>query len=354
MKSEASVAGWLRANLFSSWPSALATLAIAALALRFLPPFLDWALFDAVWRAAGPEDCRAAHGACWAFIAEKHRFILFGTYPFEQQWRPAAASVLLILLWSCSLSGRFWNVRLAAAWAAGLAAIGLLMWGGVAGLPYVENERWGGLVLTLLLASFGIALAFPLAILLALGRRSPLPALRFACAAYIELLRGVPLVSVLFMASVMLPFLLPEGWSVDKLLRAQLALALFAAAYLAEVVRGGLQAVPHGQETAADALGLSTAQKLRLVVLPQALRHAIPPLVSTVIGYFKDTSLVLVIGLFDLLGTVKVSLQDAAWPGFGVEAYLFVALVYFAFCFAMSSWSARLERGGPRQARPET
>ncbi|HEY6966452.1 MAG TPA: amino acid ABC transporter permease [Burkholderiales bacterium] len=338
---------WLRQNLFSSWPSALATLAIFWLALRYLPPFLDWAIVEAVWRAPDPRACREAQGACWAFVGEKHRFILFGTYPFEQHWRPALATAVLIGLWVFSSFRRCWNRWLPVAWIAGLALIGVLMWGGVLGLPYVENERWGGLILTLLLASFGAALAFPLSILLALGRRSRLPVLRAACVGYIELIRGVPLISVLFMASVMLPLFLPAGLSIDKLLRAQIALILFAAAYLAEVVRGGLQAIPRHQYEAAEALGLSYAQTMLRVVLPQALRLSIAPLVNTFIGYFKDTSLVLIIGLFDLLTTVKVSLQEPAWSGLGVEAYLFACLVYFAFCYAMSAYSRHLERGGP-------
>ena len=229
-------------------------------------------------------------------------------------------------------------------WLAGLALIAVLMWGGFLGLPYVENERWGGLILTLLLASFGIAAAFPLSIVLALARRSQLPAIRGLAVGYIELVRGVPLISLLFMASVMLPLFLPAGVTTDKLLRAQLALIMFAAAYLAEVVRGGLQAIPREQYEAADALGLSYFQKTTSVILPQALRIAVPPLVSTFIGFFKDTSLVLIIGLFDLLSTIKVALTDPVWTGFGVEAYVFASLVYFAFCFAMSQYSRRLER----------
>jgi general L-amino acid transport system permease protein len=217
------------------------------------------------------------------------------------------------------------------------------MWGGVFGLPYVESGRWGGLILTLLLATFGIALAFPLSIVLALGRRSDLPVIRALCVGYIELIRGVPLISVLFMASVMLPLFLPSGVTMDKLLRAQIALILFGAAYFAEVVRGGLQAIPKTQYEMADALGLTYWKKTVYVVLPQALRIAVPPLVNTCIGFFKDTSLVLIIGLFDLLTTIKVSLTDPRWPGFGVEAYLFAAAVYFVFCFAMSLYSRRLE-----------
>ena len=336
---------WLRANLFSSWPSALATLAILWLAWTLLPPFVDWAFVEAVWRAPNSGACREAQGACWAFIGEKHRFMLFGTYPFEHHWRPALATAVLISLWVISSLKRFWNWWLSAIWVAGLALIALLMWGGVFGLRAVENERWGGLILTLILFTFGVAFAFPLSILLALARRSSLPAIRALAVGYIELVRGVPLISLLFMASVMLPLFLPEGLGIDKLLRAQIALILFAAAYLAEVVRGGLQAIPKDQYEAADALGLTYWQRTRAVVLPQALRIAVPPLVSTFIGFFKNTSLVVVIGLFDFLSTVKTSLNEPAWTGFGVEAYFFAALVYFVFCYAMSRYSRRFERG---------
>jgi general L-amino acid transport system permease protein len=325
-----------------SWNSFL-TLAIAVVLIKLAISFIDWAFVDAVWRPDS-KACRAASGACWGFIADKHRFILFGTYPYEEHWRPAAATVFLVALWVLSLFRQMWKPRLVAIWAIGLIAIGVLMWGGVFGLSAVENERWGGLILTLILFTFGIAFAFPLSILLALARRSSLPALRALAVAYIELVRGVPLISLLFMASVMLPLFLPAGVGMDKLLRAQIALILFAAAYLAEVVRGGLQAIPKEQYEAADALGLTYWQRTRAVVLPQALRIAVPPLVSTFIGFFKNTSLVVVIGLFDFLSTVKTSLNEPAWTGFGVEAYLFAALVYFAFCWPMSLYSRGLER----------
>jgi general L-amino acid transport system permease protein len=336
---------WLRHNLFGSWPSALATLAILWLAWMLVPPLVEWAFVDAVWRAPDSRPCRAeGAGACWALIAEKHRFILFGTYPYEQHWRPGLGILVLLALYVASAMRRFWRARLALAWLGGLALIGWLMWGGFAGLPYVENERWGGLMLTLLLATFGIAFAFPISILLALGRRSRLPVVRALSVLWIELVRGVPLISLLFMASVMLPLFLPEGVTIDKLLRALIAMIVFAAAYLAEVVRGGLQAVPHGQYEAANALGLPYWRQTLLVVMPQALRVAIPPLVNTFIGLFKDTSLVVIIGLFDLLASIKVALGEPAWSGFGVEAYLFASLVYFVFCFAMSRYSQNLER----------
>ena len=319
------------------------TVVLALFLLWIFYPLFEWAFVNAVWRPDAAA-CRAAQGACWGFVAEKHRFILFGTYPFEEHWRPATSTLLLLCLWFLSAIRFFWKPVLMFIWLIGLCIIAALMWGGVFGLPYVENERWGGLILTLLLTTFGLAIAFPLSILLALGRRSELPAIRALCVGYIELVRGVPLISLLFMASVMLPLFLPSGAGIDKLLRAQIALILFAAAYLAEVVRGGLQAIPKGQYEAAAALGLGYWGRNLFVILPQALRIAVPPLVNTFIGFFKDTSLVLIIGLFDLLSTLKVSLNDPAWAGSGLEAYLFAALVYFLFCFALSLYCRRFER----------
>ena len=334
---------WVRERFFSGWLSSLATILILLFLFQSVPAFIDWAFVDAVWRA-DPKACRATEGACWGFVAEKHRFILFGTYPYDEHWRPGVASALLIGLWIFSGFRRFWNWTLVPVWAGGLLIIALLMWGGVFGLPYVENERWGGLILTLLLSTFGVAIAFPLSILLALGRRSSMPAIHWLSVAYIELIRGVPLISLLFMASVMLPLFLPEGVSIDKLLRAQIAMILFAAAYLAEVVRGGLQAIDHEQYDAAAAIGLGYWGQMGFIILPQALRIAVPPLVNTIVAFFKDTSLVLIIGLFDLLSTIKVSLNEPAWNGFGVEAYVFASVVYFIFCFSMSAYSKRLER----------
>jgi general L-amino acid transport system permease protein len=296
--------------------------------------------------------CRAARGlgACWAVIPEKYRFILFGTYPFDQQWRPAVATLVFIALFYLSTRRSLWGRRLIYVWAAALVLIGVLMWGGVLGMPFVVQDRWGGLPVTLILATFGLAFGFPLGILVALGRRSKLPAIRTLCVLYVELIRGVPLISLLFMASVMFPLFMPDGVNIDKLLRAQIAIVLYAGAYLAEVIRGGLQAVPRGQHEAADALGLSYWRKQRLIILPQAIRHVIPPLVNTFIAFFKDTSLVLIIGIFDLLTTAKTAIIDPAWQSFSVEVYAFVAVIYFAFCFAMSRYSRRLEAQGTPKA----
>jgi general L-amino acid transport system permease protein len=342
---------WARQNLFGSWWSTAVTLLLAYLIVRWTIGFVEWAFLNAVWEVpvvngqAQTQACRDIKGvgACWAVINEKHRFILFGTYPFEEHWRPALVCLLFVGLYIVSAMRRFWNWTLVPIWAGTLTLIGILMWGGVFGLSYVPQERWGGLPITLILSTFGLALAFPLAILVALGRRSKLPAIKMLCVLYVELIRGVPLISLLFMASVMFPLFLPEGMNIDKLLRAQIAITLFAGAYLAEVVRGGLQALSRGQYEAADALGLSYWQKTGLIILPQALRMVIPPLVNTFIGMFKDTSLVLIIGIFDLLNAAKTAIIEPAWQGFGIEAYLAVAAIYFVFCFAMSKYSAGLE-----------
>jgi general L-amino acid transport system permease protein len=338
---------WLRENLFASWLSTAVTLAIVYLIARFLIGFVQWGLVNAVWWVPDNQTaaCRALRGtgACWAVITEKYRFILFGTYPFDQQWRPALAIAVFIALYAISAMRRFWRKELFLIWLVALTVIGVLMWGGVFGLSYVQQERWGGLPVTLILATFGLALGFPLGVVVALGRRSDLPAIKMICVLYVELIRGVPLVSLLFMASVMFPLFLPEGIDIDKLLRAQVAIILFAGAYLAEVVRGGLQALPKGQYEAADALGLSYWKKTGLIVLPQALRLVIPPLVNTFIGFFKDTSLVLIIGIFDLLTAAKTAVIEPAWQSFGLEVFVVVAVIYFAFCCAMSRYSQRLE-----------
>jgi general L-amino acid transport system permease protein len=348
---------WARTNLFSSWVSTVVTVALAFLIVRGLFGFVQWALVNAVWWTPDNQStaCRAVRGigACWAVVTEKYRFILFATYPFDQQWRPALAIAVFVALFFVSSLRRFRRKELFLVSIAALTVIAVLMWGGVLGLPFVPQERWGGLPVTLILATFGLALGFPLGVAVALGRRSNLPAIKAVCVVYVELIRGVPLVSLLFMASVMFPLFLPEGINIDKLLRAQTAIILFAGAYLAEVVRGGLQALPKGQYEGADSIGLSYWQKTRLIILPQALRLVIPPLVNTFIGFFKDTSLVLIIGIFDLLTAAKTAIVEPAWQAFGLEVFVVVAAIYFLFCFAMSRYSQRLEAELSRGRRSE-
>ncbi len=334
---------WPRRHLFNSVSNTILTILCLWLLWETLLPVLNWALIDAVWIGT-PDVCRAADGACWALITEKHRFILFGLYPYDEHWRPLLAVVLFIAMVVMTCQPVFWRWWLAPIWPCVLGICAVLMWGGVFGLTYVDNTRWGGLPLTLILSIVGVVGSFPLAILLALGRRSELPAIRATCVGFIELIRGVPLISVLFMASVMFPLFLPEGVTIDKLLRAQIGIILFTAAYLAEAIRGGLQSIPQGQYEAADALALSYWKKTAFIILPQALKVSIPPLVNQFISMFKDTSLVIIIGLFDLLTTAKTALTDPAWRQFYVEAYVFAALLYWAFCFFMSRYSLYIER----------
>ncbi len=307
---------WLRKNFFGSLGSTLLTVGVLLLLTLLLPPLFNWS----VWHAVASSDnqaCRAAHGhgACWGVVAEKGRLIIFGRYPFAEQWRPLVACALLVTLLTASCLRRFWRPLLAVAWVAVFAVLYVLMRGGYFGLTPVETAQWGGLPLTLLLSTVSLVVAFPLAVLVALGRQSKLPAIRTLCVLYVELIRGVPLISVLFMASFILPLFMPQGNTIDTLLRVLVGMTLFTAAYLAEVVRGGLQ----------------------------ALRIMVPSIVNTFIGAFKDTSLVTIVSLYDLTGAVQLALGDADWRKFFLEGQLFVAGIYFVACFAMSRYSRWLE-----------
>jgi len=336
------VIGWIHKNLFNNWYNSLLTLLVLYGLFVTVPPLFKWAFFDSLWMS-GPEACREIDGACWSIIPANARFIFFGFFPEDQQWRPLTAMILLFILVFYTQDRRRWNRALFPIWTVGLAVMGWLMHGGL-GLPVVETAKWSGLPLTLMLSLFGMVGAYPLGVLLALGRRSKLPAIRSLSVLYIELIRGVPLISLLFMSAIMFPLFLPEGLNVDKVLRAQAAIILFTAAYIAEVVRGGLQAIPKGQYEAADSLGLNYGQTMGLVVLPQALKIVIPPSVGILISAFKDTSLVVIIALYDVLKTTKVTLSNPLWMGFSSEAYLSLALLYFIFCYAMSSYSRKLEK----------
>ncbi|MDE3270358.1 MAG: amino acid ABC transporter permease [Pseudomonadota bacterium] len=334
---------WVKTNLFSTPFNSALTLILALLLAKILWGLVDWGILTSVW-TGDADACRQADGACWAFLREKTMYILFGHYPFEEQWRPQMFVGSFFLLALLSQFKRFWSKALVYAWVFVALMSGLGMLGGVFGVPYVEMESWGGLPLTLSLAFLGILLSYPIGIALALGRRSELPILRMLCVVFIEVIRGVPLISLLFMSSVMLPLFLPEGVTISKVLRAQIAIIFFASAYMAEVVRGGLQSLPKGQYEAADTLGLSYFKKMIFVILPQALKAVIAPTVNTFIGLFKDTSLVFIIALSDLMFTTQASLKDTDWLGFTVEGYLFAALVYFVFCYFISFSSSRLEQ----------
>lgn len=356
---------WLRTNLFATpLDTALTLLALLALAW-YLPPLLKWLFIDAVWTGEGREACATLgqggvmpdgwSGACWAFVNAKFEQFIYGRYPIDQRWRVNIVGIGLVALLVPLLMPSVPRKGLNA-----LALFGVfpviaffILVGGSFGLSHVETPLWGGLLVTLVLSFVGIAVSLPLGILLALGRRSKLPVIKSLCVVFIEVVRGVPLVTVLFMASVMLPLFLPEGVTFDKLLRALIGVALFASAYMAEVIRGGLQAMPKGQYEGADALGLTYPQKMRLIILPQTLKLVIPGIVNTFIGLFKDTSLVYIIGMFDLLGIVRQNFSDASWATSVTAStgLVFAGFMFWIFCFGMSRYSIFMERRLDRSHR---
>ena len=342
-RTQVGMVGWIRANLFKGWLNTILTLITIYFLWKIVPPLFRWVFIDSLW-VSSAEQCQGIEGACWSIIPANIRFITFGFYPYEQHWRPFVAMIMLVGLLFYSRNRSHWKKHLIYAWILGLFLMGLLMKGGIFGLIPVESSQWGGLPLTLLLSVFGLTAAYPLGVVLALGRRSKMPVVKTMCVMYIELIRGVPLISLLFMSSVVFPLFFPEGFNINALIRAQVAIILFTAAYIAEVVRGGLQAIPRGQYEAAESLGLNYYLTMRLIVLPQALKIVIPPSVSILISAFKDTSLVVIIALFDLLKTTKTVLSEPQWMGYSAEAYIFAALIYFLCCFFMSNYSRRLER----------
>jgi len=343
--SQVGVIGWLRNNLFSSPLNTVLTFISVYVIYVVVPPVIHWAFLAADWVGESREDCNSG-GACWVFIAARFNQFMYGFFPIDQRWRVDVAAILLAItivpLMFEKTPGRKW-LAVFVLFAYPVIAFFLLA-GGSFGLSSVETPKWGGLMLTLVIAIVGIVASLPIGIVLALGRRSDMPIVRSFCVAFIELWRGVPLITVLFMSSVMFPLFMPEGVNFDKLLRALIGVMLFSAAYMAEVIRGGLQAIPKGQYEAAQALGLSYWRMMGLIILPQALKLVIPGIVNTFIGLFKDTTLVLVIGLFDFLGIVQAAATDPKWLGYAVEGYVFCAFVYWLFCFGMSRYSMHLER----------
>jgi general L-amino acid transport system permease protein len=345
--------GFLRNRLFGSWLSALLTLLAVYLLWLLIPPLVKFLIVDAVWIGKDREAClpeRVGHavGACWPFITAKLPQLVYGFYPQAERWRVNLTfflgAVLLVPLLVPALPYKrenaiaFFGVFPVIAW--------FLLVGGILGLQYVDSHQWGGLLVTLVVAITGIVTALPLGILLALGRRSKMPIIRTLSVTFIEFWRGVPLITVLFFATYMLPLFLPNSWSIDALLRALVGVALFAAANMAEVVRGGLQAIPRGQFEGAMALGLGYWQLTGLIVLPQALKLVIPGIVNTFIALFKDTTLVLIVAILDLLGQLRAALTDPAWasPSTLFTGFAFAGLIYFCFCFGMSRYSQFVER----------
>ncbi|UJF25058.1 amino acid ABC transporter permease [Suttonella sp. R2A3] len=340
------IIAWLRHNLFSSWLNTALTLISLYALYRIMPPLLDWVLFSANFRGESREACDSG-GACWVFIANRWQQLMYGFYPTDARWRVNVVFLVLLPLAVLAIVLSKGNKRFYAI-VATMVLMPIVSWtllkGGTLGLKTVPTSLWGGMMLTLVVSSAGILFSLPLGILLALGRRSRLPVIHWLCTAFIELWRGVPLITVLFMASSMLPLFLPGGLYVDNLVRALIGVALFASAYMAEVVRGGLAAIDRGQYEASDSIGLSYVAKMRLIILPQALRTVIPGITNTYVGLLKDTTLVSIIGLYDFLGIVHSASQDPEWLGYGIEGYAFTALVYFLICYGMSQTSYTLER----------
>lgn len=341
---------WARANLFSSLSSTLVTFALVALAVWLIPPLIEWATVKAIWSAPDGALCRAHQdGACWAFIFQKAGYLNYGSYPESERWRVDATEILgaLLIAW---LLWRGAPRRDIAAWTFFLVypvVVFILLSGApLLGLPNVDTLQWGGIFVTLITAVVGIVVSLPLGVLLALGRRSQLPVVRLASVIFIEFVRGVPFITVLFMANNMLPLFLPAGTELDRFVRPLVGIALFSAAYMAEEVRGGLQSLNRGQYEGAMAIGLNYGLMMRLVVLPQALTLVIPGIVNNFIGLFKDTTLVAIVGVNDFLAAMDNAFKDTIWAGPTIlpTGYAFAAVFYFVFCYAMSKYSAGVER----------
>ncbi|WP_311064581.1 amino acid ABC transporter permease [Halomonas sp. DWK9] len=336
---------WLRANLFNGPINTVFTLIGLYVLYLLVVPTVQWAFINADWVGTTREDC-SREGACWVFINARFSQFIYGLYPSEETWRANIVFAMFFSLIAWLAIPRLPFKRWVAVFALLIFPVisFVLLHGGYFGLTQVPTHRWGGLMLTLLLATVGMVGALPIGIVLALGRRSNMPIVKSFCVVFIEFWRGVPLITVLFMASVMLPLFLPSDMSVDRLVRALIGLTLFQSAYMAEVIRGGLQAIPKGQEEAAAALGMTYWKRMGLIILPQALKMMIPGIVNTFISLFKDTTLVMIIGLFDLLGIVQAALADSRWLGFSLEGYVFAAFMFWIFCFSMSRYSQYLER----------
>lgn len=339
------VVHWIRKRLFGSWLDALFTLAGLALLAKLVPAFVDWAFIDSVWSAGSADRCHQAAGACWSVIHARYRLIFFGLYPYEEHWRSGLACLVIIAVVVLSCVPRLWTMRrLATLWVLGFVAFYVLMRGGVLGLADVTTDRWGGLALTLFIFAAVVLMGTPVAIGLALGRRSKLPVIRLCCAASIDLTRSFPLLTILFAAAVVLPFVLPAWLQGDKLYRVIVAFAFFFACYQAEIIRGGLQAVAEGQEDAAKSMGLGYWQRVGLILLPQAFRQALPATINQVVITFKETSVVVIIGFFEVLASGNAAFGTGEWAHAYVEVYVFLALIYFVFVFSLSRYGAFLER----------
>jgi general L-amino acid transport system permease protein len=335
----------MRINLFRNTFDTIVTISVMLFLLWIVPAVFSWIFLDAVGFNGDEALCRTTDGACWPFMREKARLILFGTYPYEQQWRAALACLVVIGLVATLIFKRMkvkWMILL---WAASAAVFVALMLGNIFVLPLVQTVKWNGLPVFLLLSVFSLAAAFPLGILLALARhQDDYQLLKNLAAGYIELIRGIPLLMVLFMGLFVLPMVMPRGFFIEPLFAILIALMLYHAAYFAEDIRGGLQSLAAGQAEAADSLGLCYWPKVLLIVLPQALKQSLPAIFNTLIGGYKDTSLVIIVGIHDIISTAKMAYSDPGWQRYGLEAYFFVGIWYFCSCWCLSAYGRHLEK----------
>jgi general L-amino acid transport system permease protein len=340
------VVHWVKTNLFNGWFNSVLTLLAITLISYTLPDFIQWAFLKAVWIGDSNVCELNNEGACWSFINAKFRVLMLGVYPEDESWRSIVGAIVFGAIILATVTNILKGKVLITAWLL-VPFLGYFLIGGGFGLKEVDPSLWGGLMLSILLATVGIIVSIPLGILLALGRFSGKPIIKALCISIIELVRGVPLITILFMASIMMPLFLPPGFIIDNMLRIQIGMIIFSSAYIAEVVRGGLNAIPKGQFEAASSLGINYTKTIWLIILPQALRHVLPPLIGRCIALFKDTSLVIVVGLLDFLGMVKNSSLDAQWLGYETEAYVFGALIYWVVCYSLSRYGALLESRDP-------
>lgn len=331
--------------MFGTWRDGFITVACIALLAWVLPGLVDWAILDAVWSAAEAESCTPERGACWAVVEARYRLIFFGLYPYEEHWRSAIACGVIVLVTVASCVPAAWTPRrLSMLWIVGFVVFYVLMRGGFFGLEDVTTDRWGGLALTLFIFASVVLLGFPTSIVLALSRQSDLPVIRRMAAFFIDLTRSFPLLTILFSAAVILPFALPAGLQGDKLYRVIVAFAFFFACYQAEVIRGGMQSIPAGQEEGAKAIGLSYFLRVWLILLPQAFRNALPATINQIVITFKETSIVVIIGFFEVMASGNAAFGSGEWTHAYVEVYVFVALIYFVFVFSLSRYGSYLER----------
>ena len=339
----AGLIGWLRQNLFSSVSNTILTLVSVYLLSLAIPVILDWAFLSSQVSGDTRFDCKV-EGACWAWLDQRFGQFLFGFYPEGERWRVILAFILLFPALIPWLTQGVPGQRYLRWFSVAYPAIATILLAGGLGLQEIPTDKFGGFMLNLIVGLSGIVLSLPVGILLALGRQSKLPLIRWFSIGFIEAIRGVPLITLLFVSNILLPIFLPPDMTLDSIVRVIIMVTAFASAYMAEVIRGGLQAIPSGQYEAAHAMGLNYWKSMRLIVLPQALRISIPGIVNTFIGLFKDTTLVIVIGLFDILGIANAMVSNPDWLGLSTETYVFVAVFFFAVCFSMSRYSMWLER----------